>query len=181
VGDGGSAETDMGPAVDKAQLETDLKYVEIGRAEGATLVRGGRRLDQGPHAHGHFIEPAIFDHVRTSMRVAQEEIFGPVVSVIRVKSFDEALAAANSVRYGLSSAIFTQDSGKIFRFVDGIEAGIVHINSGTPGGEAQMPFGGIKATGVGPREQGVEALEFFTEVKAVYVDYTGQARKGSLY
>jgi len=115
------------------------------------------------------------------MRIAQEEIFGPVVSVIRVKSFEEALETANGVRYGLSSSIFTNDTSRVFRFVDGIEAGIVHINSGTPGGEAQLPFGGTKATGVGPREQGTTALEFFTEIKTVYVDYTGSGRKSSIY
>jgi aldehyde dehydrogenase (NAD+) len=115
------------------------------------------------------------------MRIAQEEIFGPVVCVIRVSSFEEAMRAANAVRYGLSASIFTNDAGSVFRFVDGIEAGIVHINSGTPGGEAQLPFGGTKATGVGPREQGTAAIEFFTELKTVYVDYTGAGRKSSIY
>jgi aldehyde dehydrogenase (NAD+) len=181
IGNGAQEGIEMGPAVDQAQLETDLRYIDVGRAEGANLVCGGRRLSNGPHEHGYFLEPAVFDHVKASMRVAQEEIFGPVISVIRVGSFEEALVAANAVRYGLSAAIFTQDAGRIFRFVDGIEAGIVHVNSGTPGGEAQLPFGGMKATGVGPREQGTTALEFFTEVKTVYVDYTGRARRGSLY
>ena len=116
-----------------------------------------------------------------SMRVAQEEIFGPVVSVIRVKGYDEAMDAANGVRYGLAASIFTRDSSAIFRFADDIEAGIVHINSGTPGGEAQLPFGGTKDTGVGPREQGTTAIEFFTELKTVYVDYTGGARKAGFY
>jgi len=173
--------TEMGPAVDASQLETDMKYVEIGKAEGARLVRGGKRLRDGEHAHGHFVEPTVFDHVTPSMRIAQEEIFGPVVSVIRVKSFEEALQAANGVRYGLSSSIFTNDANRVFRFVDEIETGIVHVNSGTPGGEAQLPFGGTKATGVGPREQGSAAVEFFTEIKTVYVDYTGQSRKSSFY
>lgn len=181
VGNGAASGVDMGPAVDPSQLETDLKFVEIGQEEGARLLCGGKRLAQGDHAHGYYLEPTVFDHVRTSMRVAQEEIFGPVVSVIRVKSFEEALAAANSVRYGLSSSIFTSDATRVFRFVDGIEAGIVHINSGTPGGEAQLPFGGTKATGVGPREQGTAAIEFFTELKTVYVDYTGEGRKSSIY
>ena len=181
IGNGAHEGIDMGPAVDQAQLDTDLRYIDVGRGEGATLVCGGRRLSSGAHEHGYFLEPAVFDHVKATMRVAQEEIFGPVISVMRVRSFEEALEAANAVRYGLSAAIFTQDAGRIFRFVDGIEAGIVHVNSGTPGGEAQLPFGGMKATGVGPREQGTTALEFFTEVKTVYVDYTGQARKGSLY
>jgi aldehyde dehydrogenase (NAD+) len=171
----------MGPAVDNSQLETDLRYIGIGREEGAVLVCGGGRLQEGDHEHGYFVEPTVFDHVTTSMRVAQEEIFGPVVSVIRVHDFEEALEAANSVRYGLSSAIYTGDSTTAFRFVDGIEAGIVHINSGTPGGEAQLPFGGMKDTGVGPREQGSAAIDFFTEVKSVYVDYTGGVRKAGFY
>jgi aldehyde dehydrogenase (NAD+) len=132
-------------------------------------------------ANGHFVEPTVFDHVKVSMRVAQEEIFGPVISVIRARDFEEALEAANNVRYGLSSSIFTSDVTRVFRFVDGIEAGIVHINSGTPGGEAQLPFGGTKATGVGPREQGPTAIEFFTELKTVYVDYTGGSRKAGFY
>ena len=181
VGDGLKDGIEMGPAVDASQLETDLRYVGIGESEGARLLCGGLRLSGEAFDNGYFLEPTVFDQVKPSMRIAQEEIFGPVVSVIRVRDFEEALEAANSVRYGLSSAIFTSDTSRAFRFVDGIEAGIVHVNSGTPGGEAQLPFGGTKATGVGPREQGSTALEFFTELKAVYVDYTGQARKSSLY
>jgi aldehyde dehydrogenase (NAD+) len=181
VGNGLEDGIDMGPAVDRQQLATDAQYIDIGREERATLVTGGRTLTEGAHAHGHFFEPTVFDHVQPTMRLAQEEIFGPVVSVIRVKGYEEALEAANGVRFGLSSSIFTNDPAKLFRFIDHVETGIVHVNSGTPGGEAQMPFGGMKGTGVGPREQGTTALEFFTEVKAVYVDYTGQARKGSLY
>jgi aldehyde dehydrogenase (NAD+) len=181
VGNGAQPGIDMGPAVDQAQLDTDLAYVEIGKREGARLLCGGKRLGEGELAQGYYLEPTVFDHVRPAMRLAQEEIFGPVVSVIRVKSFEEALAAANDVRYGLSSSIFTSDTTRAFRFVDGIEAGIVHVNSGTPGGEAQLPFGGMKDTGVGPREQGSNAVEFFTEVKTVYVDYTGGARKAGFY
>jgi aldehyde dehydrogenase (NAD+) len=180
VGNGLEA-AEMGPAVDQSQLETDLRYIEVGRGEGARLVTGGQRLAGPGLERGYFVEPTVFDGVTTGMRIAQEEIFGPVVGVIRVKGFDEAMAAANSVRYGLSASIFTGDNGNAFRFVDRIEAGIVHINSGTPGGEAQLPFGGTKATGVGPREQGPDALEFFTEVKTVYVDYTGQSRKSGFY
>jgi acyl-CoA reductase-like NAD-dependent aldehyde dehydrogenase len=181
VGNGAGAGADMGPAVDQSQLETDLRYIEIGQKEGARLLCGGRRLSGGDYDHGYYVEPTVFDHVTTSMRIAQEEIFGPVVSIIRVRDFAEAMAAANSVRYGLSSSIFTTDVSRVFRFVDEIEAGIVHINSGTPGGEAQLPFGGTKDTGVGPREQGTQAVEFFTELKTVYVDYTGEGRKSALY
>jgi aldehyde dehydrogenase (NAD+) len=181
VGDGQQAGVDMGPAVDPSQLKTDLDYIDIGKSEGAALVCGGRRLTDGALEHGYYVEPTVFDRVSRSMRIAQEEIFGPVISVIRVKDFEKAMEAANSVRYGLSSSIFTTDATNVFRFVDMIEAGIVHINSGTPGGEAQLPFGGTKATGVGPREQGPTAVEFFTELKTVYVDYTGAARKSSIY
>ena len=181
VGSGGGEGVDMGAAVDQAQLETDLNYIEIGKAEGAKLLCGGRRLTGGDFDHGYYVEPTVFDHVTSSMRIAQEEIFGPVVSLIRVQSFEEAMRAANSVRYGLSASIFTSDAARVFHFVDEIETGIVHINSGTPGGEAQLPFGGSKATGVGPREQGTTAIEFFTEIKTVYVDYTGAGRKSSIY
>jgi aldehyde dehydrogenase (NAD+) len=181
VGAGLDPATDMGPAVDKNQLQTDLDYIGIGAKEKAVLACGGRRLEEGPFAHGHFVEPTVFDRVAPKMRIAQEEIFGPVVSVVRVKDFEEAMDAANDVKFGLSSSIFTTDASTIFRFTDRIEAGIVHINSGTPGGEAQLPFGGMKGTGIGPREQGQTAIEFFTEIKTVYVDYTGAARKGSLY
>ena len=172
---------EMGPAVDQSQLDTDLRYIEVARGEGARLVTGGRRLTEGGLDHGYFVEPTVFDGVTTAMRIAQEEVFGPLVAVIRVNGFDAAVEAANAVRYGLSASIFTSDNGNAFRFVDRIEAGIVHVNSGTPGGEAQLPFGGTKATGVGPREQGPGALEFFTEVKTVYVDYTGQSRKSGFY
>ena len=181
VGDGLAAGVDMGPAVDSDQLETDLRYIEIAREEGARLVTGGRPLSDGERAHGHFIQPTVFDHAMSSMRIAQEEVFGPVVAVVRVPDFERALEAANGVRYGLSSSIFTTDTNRVFRFAEAIETGIVHINSGTPGGEAQFPFGGMKDTGVGPREQGPTALEFFTELKAVYVDFTGQSRKTSVY
>jgi aldehyde dehydrogenase (NAD+) len=172
---------EMGPAVDRSQLETDLRYIDVGKGEGARLVTGGARAAATGLERGFFVEPTVFDGVRPDMRIAQEEIFGPVVGVIRVKDFDEAMHVANGVRFGLSASIFTTDNGNVFRFVDRIEAGIVHINSGTPGGEAQLPFGGSKATGVGPREQGPDALEFFTEVKTVYVDYTGQSRKSGFY
>jgi aldehyde dehydrogenase (NAD+) len=115
------------------------------------------------------------------MRIAQEEIFGPVVSLIRVPDAEKALEVANGVRYGLSASVYTNDVSKMFRFVDRLEAGILHVNSPTVGGEAHVPFGGMKATGVGLREMGRVAIDFYTELKVVYVDYTGSARKGNLY
>ncbi|HVR71572.1 MAG TPA: aldehyde dehydrogenase family protein [Vicinamibacteria bacterium] len=180
VGGGAEAGVDMGPAVDRLQLDTDLRYVEIGKKEGAELVCGGRALSDGALAHGYFVEPTVFDHVTTSHQIAQDEIFGPVVSVIRVNGYEEAVEAANRVEFGLAASIFTSDANHAYRFVDDIEAGIVHINNGTPGGEAQLPFGGTKATGVGPREQGTTAIEFYSEIKTVYVDYTGRQGGGKI-
>ncbi len=181
VGDGLDESVDMGPSVDEGQMNTVLRGIEIGQQEGARLLCGGCRMKGGEYDGGYFIAPTVFDHVQPKMHIAQEELFGPVLSIQRVRSFEEALKVANDVRFGLASSIFTYDANKIFRFIDEIESGITHINSGTVGGEAQLPFGGIKATGVGPREQGKTALEFFTEIKTVYVDYTGQKRQSNLY
>jgi aldehyde dehydrogenase (NAD+) len=181
VGDGSQAGIDMGPSVDQSQFKTVLGYLEIGRQEGATLVCGGLRLSGGAYEKGFFTAPTIFDHVKPDSRLAQEEIFGPVLSVIRVKDFEEALEVSNNVVYGLSSSIYTNDVSKIFDFIDRIETGMTHVNSPTTGGEAQIPFGGTKGTGVGYREQGSVAIDFFTELKAVYVDYTGKKREGNLY
>ncbi|HZU22039.1 MAG TPA: aldehyde dehydrogenase family protein [Terriglobales bacterium] len=181
VGNGAEAGVMVGPIVDEKQFSTVLKYLEVGKQEGATVVCGGSKLTGGAYDRGLFVAPTIFDHVKPTMRIATEEIFGPVLSVIRVRNFDEAMQVANGVAYGLSSAIYTRDASRIFDFVDEIDTGIVHINSPTTGGEAHVPFGGMKATGVGQREQGTVALDFFTEIKAVYVDYTGAKREGNLY
>jgi len=181
VGPGEEPETDMGPVVDRNHLDTVLSYIALGREEGAELIYGGRRLTKGRLGRGYFVEPTIFDHVRPTMRIAQEEIFGPVLSIIRVKDFDEAVRVANSVRYGLSCSVFTRDVSRVFTFADRVEAGVVHINSPTTGGEAHVPFGGLKSSGIGPREQGSTQLDFYTELKVVYVDYTGRARRTDLY
>ncbi|MBV9209933.1 MAG: aldehyde dehydrogenase family protein [Acidobacteria bacterium] len=181
IGDGSKAETEMGPSVDEGQFKTVLSYIDIGREDGAELVCGGERATGDGLEKGFFVRPTVFDRVTTDMRIAREEIFGPVLSVLRVKDFDEAMQAANDSDYGLSSSIFTNDAARIFRFVDEIETGMTHINSPTTGGEAHIPFGGIKATGIGDREQGSTALDFYTELKVVYVDYTGRKREGNLY
>ena len=181
VGDGSEPDVDVGPAVDESQFQTVLNYLEIGRGEGAKLLCGGDRLRGGANDRGWFIVPTVFDHVRPQMRIAQEEIFGPVLSVIRVKDYREALEVANGVVFGLSSSIYTQDVARVFDFVDRVETGVIHINSPTTGGEAHVPFGGIKGTGIGLREQGRVAIDFFTELKAVYVDYTGRKRESSFY
>jgi aldehyde dehydrogenase (NAD+) len=181
VGNGLNPATNVGPSVDERQLETVLTYVDTGRTEGARLVRGGERVRHDGLDRGYFVAPAIFDHVDANMRIAQEEIFGPVLSLIRVPDNPSALSIANNVRFGLSASVYTNDVGAMFRFVDRLDAGIVHVNSPTVGGEAHIPFGGMKATGVGLREMGRVAIDFYTELKVVYVDYTGGVRKTNLY
>ena len=181
VGNGLDPATSIGPSVDETQLDTVLAYVGIGKSEGARLVRGGDRVADSGLDRGYFVAPAIFDHVEPGMRIAQEEIFGPVLSVIRAPDARTALRVANGVKFGLSASIYTNDVPSMFRFVDELEAGIIHVNSPTVGGEAHIPFGGMKATGVGLREMGSVAIDFYTELKVVYVDYTGGKRSGNLY
>jgi aldehyde dehydrogenase (NAD+) len=181
IGNGADPATEMGPSVDESQFKTVLSYIDVGREDGATLVCGGERATGNGLEKGYFVQPTIFDRVTPDMRIAREEIFGPVLSVLRVKDFDKAMQVANDCEYGLSSSIFSNDATRIFRFVDEIETGMTHINSPTTGGEAHIPFGGIKGTGIGDREQGSTALDFYTELKVVYVDYTGRKREGNLY
>jgi alpha-ketoglutaric semialdehyde dehydrogenase len=178
VGDGLQPGIEMGPSVDENQMNTVLKYIEIGKTEGK-LLSGGARLTGSIYDKGWFVAPTIFDEVKADSRIAQEEIFGPVVSVIRVKDFDEALEVANSVRYGLSSSIYSTDSNKIFEFIDKIETGMTHVNSPTVGGEAHVPFGGTKQSSIGPHEVGHGAMDFYTDTKVVYLDYTGRKRESS--
>ncbi len=181
VGDGMDEKTHVGPSVDDKQLETVLGYVAIGKKEGAEVLCGGGRAAGGALARGSFVEPTVFAGVRPQMRIAQEEIFGPVLSILAVPDFEEAMRVANGVRYGLTASIYTREVERVQRFVSEIETGIVHVNSATIGGEAQLPFGGSKATGIGPREQGRTAIDFYTEVKTVYVDYTGKKRETHVY
>jgi aldehyde dehydrogenase (NAD+) len=181
LGDGMSADTEVGPIVDSSQFKSVLRYIDIGREDGAELVCGGGVADGAGLRKGFFIQPTVFDRVTPDMRIAREEIFGPVLSILRVKDFEEALQVANDCEYGLSSSVFTNDAARVFRFVEEIETGMTHINSPTTGGEAHVPFGGIKSTGVGAFEQGSTALDFYTELKVVYVDYTGRKREGNLY
>src|SRR6202023_253392 len=180
TGNGLEPGIDMGPAVDESQLKTDLHFIEIGKKEGKLLL-GGERVSGGSYDRGFFVSPPVFDHVKPDSTIAQEEIFGPVLSVIRVRNFEEALHVANSVRYGLSSSLYSNDAAKIFEFIDRIETGITHVNSPTVGGEAHVPFGGIKGTGVGVREMGRVAIDFYTELKAVYIDYSGGKRESNVY
>jgi aldehyde dehydrogenase (NAD+) len=175
VGPGLDETVDMGPAVDEKQWKTDIDYIEIGKKEGARLLLGGNKpknLDRG-----YFVEPTIFDDVTPAMRVFKEEIFGPVLSVTTAKNLHDALACANGVEYGLTTSIFTENIDTIMNFVEEVETGMVHVNEPTVGGEAQLPFGGTKATGVGEREMGEEGLNFFTELKTVFINYSGKAER----
>jgi aldehyde dehydrogenase (NAD+) len=173
-------ETTMGPSVDSEQFERVCGYLEVGKGE-ATLLEGGHVLKDGALSDGYFVAPTLFDHVDRNARIAQEEIFGPVLSVIRVENFEEAIDVANDVAYGLSSSLYTNNYAQVFKYVEEIETGICHVNSPTMGGEAHMPFGGLKDTGIGGREVNEEALEFYTEIKTVYFDYTGASRTSNIY
>lgn len=181
LGNGADETSEIGPSVDESQFKTVLSYFDIAGEDGATLLCGGKRASGEGLDDGYFVEPTVYDHVTPDMRIAREEIFGPVLSILRVKDLDEALIVANDCEYGLSSSIFSNDFNDISRFVNEIESGMTHVNSPTTGGEAHIPFGGIKATGIGAREQGSTALDFYTEIKVVYVDHTGRKREGNLY
>ena len=172
--------TDLGPVVSAGQLERVHSYVDIGSKEGASLVTGGRIVRDGDLSKGHFHQPTIFDNVKPTMRIAQEEIFGPVMSVIPVDSLDEAIDVSNNVAYGLSASIFTQDVNKAFRAMQDIFTGIIYINAGTIGAEIHLPFGGTKATGNGHREAGQAGLDVFTEWQSIYVDYSGRLQRAQI-
>ncbi|HXW07764.1 MAG TPA: aldehyde dehydrogenase family protein [Vicinamibacterales bacterium] len=180
VGDGLKPETEMGPSNSESQLETVMKYVKIGREEGATLATGGRRLEAGDYARGYFHEPTIFVDVDPGMRIAREEIFGPVVSVIRCGSLEDAIRIGNDVEYGLSASIYTQDINRAFTAMRDLYTGIFYVNAPTIGAEVHLPFGGTKHTGNGHREAGTSALDVFSEWKAVYVDFSGRLQRAQI-
>jgi aldehyde dehydrogenase (NAD+) len=180
VGNGLDESTDMGPAVNQNQLNTDLKYIEIGNNEGAKLMCGGNRLDKGDYANGYFLEPTVFIDVDPKMQIAQEEIFGPVVSIIPCEDLEDAIAIANGIEYGLSSALYTKDVNKAFSAIRDLYAGITYINAPTIGAEVHLPFGGVKATGNGHREGGIGAIDFYTEWKSVYIDYSDKLQRAQI-
>ncbi len=180
LGDGNEDRTEMGPVVNQKALDKITEYVAIGRAEGAECVLGGERATGDGLDDGFFFQPTIFTGVTAGMRIEQEEIFGPVLSVVKVGSYDEAIAVANGVKYGLSSAIYTQDVRLAFRAMHELESGITYVNAPTIGAEAHMPFGGTKATGNGHREGGWEVFDFYTETKTVYVDYSGGLQRAQI-
>jgi alpha-ketoglutaric semialdehyde dehydrogenase len=180
VGDGLDPATHMGPSINEAQLRKVTEYVEIGKGEGATLATGGRALTEGPYAKGFFHEPTIFTDVEPTMRIAQEEIFGPVVSVIPAVSLEEAIGIANDVAYGLSASIYTQDINKAFTAMRDVYTGLFYVNAPTIGAEVHLPFGGTKATGNGHREAGIAALDVFSEWKSIYVDFSGKLQRAQM-
>ena len=169
-------DTQIGPVINETAVEKIHSYTEIGKHEGAKLLTGGERVE----GHGFYYRPTVFADVEAEMRIAQEEIFGPTTALIPVDSFEEAVRAANSVRYGLSSSIFTRDVGKAFKAMRDLQTGITYINAGTTGAEVHLPFGGTKQTGNGHREAGQAALDVFTEWKSVYVDYSGKLQRAQI-
>jgi len=180
VGDGLDPDSEMGPSVSADQRETVMRYVEIGTKEGATLACGGHALTSGAYAKGFFHEPTIFADVAPTMRIAQEEIFGPVVSVLPCASVEEAVTIANGVQYGLSASIYTQDVNRAFAAMRDVYTGIFYVNAPTIGAEVHLPFGGTKATGNGHREAGTAALDVFSEWKSVYVDFSGKLQRAQI-
>ncbi|HXF76452.1 MAG TPA: aldehyde dehydrogenase family protein [Methylomirabilota bacterium] len=180
IGDGLDETTEMGPLINQAAREKVLKYIEIGKQEGARLLTGGSVYDAGTCANGYFFQPTIFDRVKPQMRIAQEEIFGPVLSIIEIGSFEEAIEVLNGTSYGLSSSIYTRDVARAFRAMRDIEAGITYINGPTIGAEVHLPFGGVKDTGNGHREAGTTVYDIFTEWKSIYVDYSGKLQKAQI-
>jgi aldehyde dehydrogenase (NAD+) len=172
VGNGLEPGIDIGPAVDASQLDTDLKYIEIAKKEGAKLLCGGKRLTGGLYDRGYFIEPTIFAGVTPEMRIAQEEVFGPVLALMLASDFDDAMRLANSARFGLSASIVSRDLARVHQFINRIEAGLITVNLPTAGVEYQLPFGGTKESSFGMREQGPQALDFYTETRTVYMKYT---------
>ena len=180
VGNGLDPSVQMGPLVSDAQLATVTTYVDVGRQEGATLLTGGRRLSSGTQARGCFHEPTIFGDVSPGMRIAQEEIFGPVVSVMRCRSLDEAIAIGNGVAYGLSASIYTRDINKAFTAMRDMYTGLFYVNAPTIGAEVHLPFGGTKATGNGHREAGTAALDVFSEWKSIYIDFSGRLQRAQI-
>jgi alpha-ketoglutaric semialdehyde dehydrogenase len=180
VGDGLDSATQMGPCVNEQQLKTVMSYVEIGQAEGAKLATGGHCLEKPPYSRGWFHEPTVFVDCAPEMRVCQEEIFGPVVCVMPFDSFEDAIHIANGVKYGLSASIYTRNVNLAFVAKRDLETGIVYINAPTIGAEVQLPFGGIKQTGNGHREAGLAAIDFYSEWKTVYVDYSDRLQRAQI-
>jgi aldehyde dehydrogenase (NAD+) len=180
VGDGLDSSTEMGPCINEQQLKTVMSYVEIGKNEGAKVLTGGNRLEGSSFSKGWFHEPTVFGDCSPKMRIAQEEIFGPVVSVIPIRSLEEAVEVANGVPYGLSASIYTRDVNCGFQAMRDLYTGIVYVNAPTIGAETHLPFGGTKQTGNGHREAAIAAIDFFTEWKTIYIDYSDKLQRAQI-
>ncbi len=180
LGDGRKAGTDVGPLISEQAVAKVERYIDIGQKEGADLLCGGRRATGNGLENGHFFEPSIFARVRAGMRLEQEEIFGPVLSVVRFRSVDEAFAVNNDVAYGLSSSVYTRDVNVAMRAMNELDTGITYINAPTIGAEAHLPFGGVKQTGNGHREGGWEVYEFYSETKVGYLDFSGALQRAQI-
>jgi aldehyde dehydrogenase (NAD+) len=180
VGDGLDPTVQMGPCVNQSQLKTVEEYVEIGKNEGAKLLCGGHRLTGSEYDCGWFHAPTIFGDCHPKMRVSQEEIFGPVVSVIPFDTLEEAIEINNGVAYGLSSSIYTKNLNRAYQAMRDLDTGIVYVNAPTIGAETHLPFGGTKQTGNGHREAAVTALDFYSEWKSVYVDYSDRLQRAQI-
>ena len=175
VGDGIDPANDVAPLSSQNQKDKVLEFIGIGAEEGANLAFGGRDLMDGDLKEGYYVEPTVFTGVTSDMRIAQEEIFGPVLTVFKAKDLKEAIDIANSVEFGLSSSVYTKDITKAYEYINTVETGMVHVNASTLGGEVHLPFGGLNSSGVGQREQGTAAVDFFSEVITVYIDHAGEA------
>ena len=180
VGDGLDESVEMGPLINEAAREKVHRYIQIGKKEGAHLLTGGAIYEEAPWIDGHFYRPTIFDNVAPAMRIAQEEIFGPVLSIIEVKNFEEAITVLNRTPYGLSSSVYTRDVARAFRAMRDIESGITYINGPTIGAEVHLPFGGMKDTGNGHREAGTTVYDIFSEWKSIYIDFSGKLQKAQI-
>ncbi|WAA13891.1 aldehyde dehydrogenase family protein [Fervidibacillus halotolerans] len=180
IGNGLDEQVKVGPIINQSSLEKIHGYVELGKREGAKLLAGGFPLTENEYKYGWFYAPTLFTNVHPNMRIAQEEIFGPVVSIISVSSLEEAIEVNNQVSYGLSSSIFTRDVNRVFKAQRDLDTGIVYVNAGTIGAEIHLPFGGTKGTGNGHRDSGVQALDVFTEWRTVYVDYSGKLQRAQI-
>ncbi len=181
VGNGLDEKVDMGPSVSAPQLKTVMEYIKIGKDEdGAKLLTGGKPLTRGKYGHGYFHEPTVFGEVTPKMRIAQEEIFGPVVSIIPVNGMKKAIEVCNDVAYGLSASVYTQDINRAFTAMRDVYTGIFYVNAPTIGAEVHLPFGGTKLTGNGHREAGVAALDVFSEWKSVYIDFSGTIQRAQI-
>lgn len=179
IGDGLNDDIKVGPIINQGGIDKIKKYIEIGKEEGK-LLTGGSELTEGKYESGYYFEPTLFTDVKPNARIAQEEIFGPVLSIIPVESYEEAVEVNNSVEFGLSSSIFTQDANQVFKAQRDLDTGIVYVNAGTTGAEIHLPFGGTKGTGNGHRDSGQAALDVFTEWRAVYVDYSGKLQRAQI-